>query len=325
MGGFHFKYQEQNLEIVKSYCYLGIDLTASGSFNLARTTLMEKARKALFPLLSTMSQFQIPCIKDIKLFKSIIQPIALYNSENPCHFSHHQIKAPEDNKTTLLSYLIDFIPYKVQHKFLEFILGVKRNCSNLAMLGEVGELPMSHHGLISMLSYWHRIALMQGDDLVKQALTLNYENGPAQSEWLASVQYLLNYLDLNHYFRNPGEIKNDTFTLICSQKLSQKLGKEWENKIYEVSGNSGQTNKLRFYKLFKSLLTFEPYLNYITDFQLRRTVTKFRYSDHTIEVERGRYQKLKFEERICKLCNSAVETEIHFLGEENIQIVISKH
>ena len=229
LGGFHFQYQKQNLEIVKSYCYLGIDLTASGSFNLARKTLMEKARKALFPLLSTISQFQIPCIKAIKLFKSMIQPIALYNSENLCHFNHHQIKALDDNKTTLLSYLIDSIPDKVQHKFLKFVLGVKRNCSNLAMLGEIGELPMSHHGLISMLSYWHRIALMQGDNLVKQALTLNYENGPAQSEWLASVQDLLNYLDLSHIFRNPDEIKNDKFSLICSQKLSQKLGKEWEN------------------------------------------------------------------------------------------------
>ena len=49
----------------------------------------------------------------------------------------------------------------------------------------------------------------------------------------------------------------------------------------------------------------------MSDFQLRKVITKFRCSDH--EIEKGRHKKLKVEERICKVCNIEVETEMHFL------------
>ena len=45
----------------------------------------------------------------------------------------------------------------------------------------------------------------------------------------------------------------------------------------------------------------------------RHTLTKFRISSHRLEVERGRYFGLKFENRICKLCNDHVEDEEHFM------------
>ena len=78
----------------------------------------------------------------------------------------------------------------------------------------------------------------------------------------------------------------------------------------------GESNKLRFYKLFKTSFVKEPYLNHIRDFKLRKTLTKFRCSDHILEIEVGRQKNLKVEERICKLCNSGeVETELHFLGQ----------
>ena len=59
----------------------------------------------------------------------------------------------------------------------------------------------------------------------------------------------------------------------------------------------------------------EPYLEYISDFYLRKRITKFRCSDHTLEIEIGRHKKVKAEERLCKFCISKVETELHFLQE----------
>ena len=315
LSGYEFKYQKHPLKVVKSYCYLGVDLTTSGSFNMSRTNLMEKARKALFPLQSAISQFNIPCSKAIKLFQSYIKPIALYNSENLAQLTTHQIKSIEDNKTTLLEYLTQSITDKVQNRFLKFILGVKRNCSNMATLGEVGEVPLLFHGLIYMISYWHRTSLMHIDNLVKQALNFVHNDGPTHSAWLSTVNYLLKFLNLGNYFHNPNLISTEKFTLMCSNKLKQKLTEQWRNKISETSGKNGQANKLRFYKLFKNSLTFEPYLNHINDFKLRKIITKFRCSDHTLEIERGRHRKLKVEDRVCKLCNSDVETEKHFLQD----------
>ena len=133
------------------------------------------------PLLSIICQFRIPCKKSLKLFHSTIRPIALYNSENLAHFTHHQIQAMVGNKTSLLAYLTESDINTIHQKFLKVIWGVKRNCSNMATLGELGELPLHLHGLTSLLSYWHRIAQMQEDTLVKQALYVE-ANGDIQSE-----------------------------------------------------------------------------------------------------------------------------------------------
>ena len=62
---------------------------------------MEKARKAMSPLLSIIPDFQISCGKSPDLFHSFMRPIALYNSENMTYLTLHQIRAIEENKTTL--------------------------------------------------------------------------------------------------------------------------------------------------------------------------------------------------------------------------------
>ena len=37
---------------------------------------------------------------------------------------------------------------KLHQRFVKYILGVKRNCSNLATLGELGELPLHAHAIM---------------------------------------------------------------------------------------------------------------------------------------------------------------------------------
>ena len=87
-------------------------------------------------------------------------PIALYNSENLAQFTYLQIRAIEENK-------IDYLT-KCETN-LKVNLGVKRNCSTIATLGELGgEFPLHLHGLISLLSYWHRLTLMAENTLAKQ-------------------------------------------------------------------------------------------------------------------------------------------------------------
>ena len=46
--GIRFEYKEKPMEIVQSYCYLGIDFSSSGTFTLAKNNLMEKAQKAMY-------------------------------------------------------------------------------------------------------------------------------------------------------------------------------------------------------------------------------------------------------------------------------------
>ena len=63
----------------------------------------------------------------------------------------------------------------------------------------------------------------------------------------------------------------------------------------------------------KSSYERESYLRNVNNFDIRKNITKFRCSDHTLEIESGRHKKLRVEERICKMCNIEVEDERHFL------------
>jgi hypothetical protein len=45
----------------------------------------------------------------------------------------------------------------------------------------------------------------------------------------------------------------------------------------------------------------------------RRVLTKFRIIAHNLEIEKGRYIGVKTKDIICKLCNTRVEDETHFL------------
>ena len=70
---------------------------------------------------------------------------------------------------------------------------------------------------------------------------------------------------------------------------------------------------MEFYDKIKTSFSFENYLD-LSKFSQRKTITKFRCSDHTLEIEKGRHKKIPRESRLCKLCDSAeVESEEHFL------------
>ena len=48
-----------------------------------------------------------------------------------------------------------------------------------------------------------------------------------------------------------------------------------------------------------------------------KSLTRLRISAHTLEIERGRYKKLKIEEQLCKTCLK-IEDEPHFLLDCNL-------
>ena len=64
--------------------------------------------------------------------------------------------------------------------------------------------------------------------------------------------------------------------------------------------------------MFKSNFGFEKYLE-CGDYRKRKIITRFRLSAHDFEIEKCRYIGLKAHQKICKLCSSEVEDEIHFL------------
>ena len=82
------------------------------------------------------------------------------------------------------------------------------------------------------------------------------------------------------------------------------------NKLLDENG------KLRTYLKLKCNFGFENYLHILSDFNQRKSFTKFRISNHKLKIETGRYSKpiTPLENRICEKCFSdEIESEEHLL------------
>ena len=63
-----------------------------------------------------------------------------------------------------------------------------------------------------------------------------------------------------------------------------------------------EEGKLRTYNTFKQIFKCEPYRNVVNFRDVRKSFTRFRVSAHDLAIERGRYENIKSENRICKNC-----------------------
>ena len=57
----------------------------------------------------------------------------------------------------------------------------------------------------------------------------------------------------------------------------------------------------------------EFYLDIINIRKYRHALAQFRSGVHQLEIERGRYHNIPYDQRLCKLCNLEIEDEMHFM------------
>ena len=71
--------------------------------------------------------------------------------------------------------------------------------------------------------------------------------------------------------------------------------------------------KLRAHRLIKKKIGLQKYLE-LNERKYRKALSAFRISAHRLNIERGRYMKLKLEDRLCTTCN-VIEDEIHAIWQ----------
>ena len=72
---------------------------------------------------------------------------------------------------------------------------------------------------------------------------------------------------------------------------------------------------MQYYLALNQQNTVASYLTMVTDQNLRKTLSKYRLSEHSLAIEKGRHRKtwLPVEERLCNHCTTAEhEMELHF-------------
>ena len=107
-------------------------------------------------------------------------------------------------------------------------------------------------------------------------------------------------------FLNPSDISTAKFKSLCLSKFKDSFEHHWKEVITRETSSGGKSNKLKF-------IERDSYLDNVNNFFIRKNITKFRCSDHTLEIESGRLKNIKVDERTCKVCKIEIEDERHFL------------
>ena len=101
----------------------------------------------------------------------------------------------------------------------------------------------------------------------------------------------------------------------ANQQEPVEIRKASAAKSAEQAKSSRKQKKQRFYKRFKIVFSREGYLDSVPCYKLRKLVSKFRCSDHKLEIEVGRRKNVLADQRTCNICMNGVECEVHFLTE----------
>lgn len=207
---------------------------------------------------------------------------------------------------------------KLNLKFCKYLLGVNKRSTNIAVLSELGRMPLFVSHITAMFTFLHGLENSDSNSLVHHALkeSISLHTNKVNC-WFSTVSCLREKLGLD--LDVCKKMKLYKFKIELNKSTKKKLYDIYWHKIKDISINTG---KLCTYFTYKDTFKFEKYLHKkITN---RQILCKFRTSAHSLRIETGRYEKtkdssgnyskLEKENRIYKFCNlRMVEDEFHFL------------
>ena len=302
-----FKINGKTMENVKSFPYLGFEITPSGTVKHAMNTMIEKAKKALRPLYGVIAKFNLPTKVVIKLFHTYVAPIILYNAENWSILSDKKLQ--NFNAESLFNETSETKPDIVHRSILKFLLGLNKSAPNIAVYGDTREIPISLKGYRLMLNYWKRLTTLPKEQLASKALA---ENVTLRTNWIQTIEKLL--LTFNLLEVNDKDFKAKTLSSTEAYYISL-----WKQKL-----ENNDSSRLKFYKTINPDFQQAKYIE--LPYEKRKMISKLRCSNHDLEIEKGRHREVLAEMRYCNICrNGTVEDETHFLSDCEVYQPLREH
>ena len=199
---------------------------------------------------------------------------------------------------------------KLHMKFCKSVLGVHKNATNFGVQSELGRFPLYFNMIKAMINFWFRLEnnIAMFPILQDAFITSKQLFDKKTPSWYGSIQTILRACpEIKKLALSTRNVNN--FRYKFTKLIKEIFLTLWKDELIRNSDG-----KLRTYVTFKSHFYREKYLSIVTNYEQRRSITKFRISCHKLKVETGRYCGIPCEERICTSCSlNEVEDEIHFL------------
>ena len=125
--------------------------------------------------------------------------------------------------------------------------------------------------------------------------------------WYTFAENILNTNEITEQNIEATDFNKEKWHL--TKSLKKTLLENYENMFFEKLRSFNINNKLFLYSKIKTNYFIEPFIEN-SNFKNRKLIMEMRISDHVLEIERGRYNKINREHRQCHL--NVIEDEEHF-------------
>ena len=281
------------LEHTKNYTYLGLNISATGNFHKAVNDLRDKARRAFYAIKRNIN-FNIPIRIWLKILESVIEPIALYGCEVWGPLTNQDFTKWDKHQIETL-----------HAEFCKNILRVQRKTPNNACRAELGRYPLIIKIQKRAIKFYNHLKGSDSQTFHNKAITyreMNLEKSPLSKLVLGLCSQTQTH---------PTE-PQDSSTI----RPNQIMRKQKDNYLTHWKELTKKQSKLECYLALHREYTAAEYLTTVTDPKLRKALTMYRLSEHSLAIEKGRRRQtwLSREDRLCAHCpQNEVETELHFL------------
>ena len=163
--------------------------------------------------------------------------------------------------------------------------------------GEVGARPLLIEVIRRTISYMKDIQRRK-DSLVYKAWDFELNNN--------IIPNFITFID--KFNLNNNDIINEGNKREVKKTCYDKYDRFWKMEV-------DNSPKALSYKTFKANVNFEKYLFEVKSVKYRIALSRFRLSNHTLMIEKGRHMRpqINRNDRKCGLCTNEIENEFHFV------------
>ena len=281
-------YNNEPLETVSSFKYLGFIFSSSGKFKVGLDNVYYKGQGALFKMISNVVDFDsmYPNVQ-LSLFNSLVASVLSYGCEV---WGFAEAKKIE---TFHLS-------------FLKHMLKVKKSTPNCIVYKECQRYPLYFDRLFRIIKFWLKIIALNENEPLKviyyTTIELNKSNSFDKSNfWAINVRNILYKNGFGHIWESQQHGIDKCFFSLFKKRLMDSF---WQT-------NNADIDSLSVHRLYRHL-EYNDYLFTMPNNYIRIALTRLRLGSHHLSSERGRWNRTEFHERKCIICDD-VEDEYHFV------------
>ena len=132
-----------------------------------------------------------------------------------------------------------------------------------------------------------------------------HRNGIYKSKYIEHIKTLLENNGFSGIWLSQDVKNSKWFLKFFKQKLNYQYIQSWSNLVDSASSGTN-------YRIFKESFEISKYIKILPDY-FTKILLNFKFRNHKLPIEIGRWKSIPHSERKCSLCSNDVGDEYHYI------------